>query len=414
MSDQRKGALGRLSSPEQIDEMLKINSAKEWIALLAVVILFAAVGTWACEGALPNKASGQGVIVRTGGVLSVATVNGGMIVFLNVKLGDKVKANQVIARVAQPTLLEQIRLQRLEIDQAKRDRTEALKLASNDVKLKQEALQIQSANAAREIEEIKTQVRLATEQIPVLDQLLAKGLVTKQQTINARQAVVTLQQQIAARQAAIKEYDAQRYAIEAESQQVDSDRLAKTRHLENQIADMENQLAISENVVSAYSGEVIEMKVDAGSVVPPLTPILSIQPEKDNLEALVCVPSRFAKDVAPDMDAEISPLHVKREEFGFIRGKVTYVAAYPATSASLMHSFQNDKLVQTLMGGGPVTEIKVRMTRDETTVSGFQWSSSKGPPFHISSGALASVQIITNRQRPISLLLPFVKKTLGI
>jgi HlyD family secretion protein len=114
------------------------------------------------------------------------------------------------------------------------------------------------------------------------------------------------------------------------------------------------------------------------------------------------------------MDAEIAPSPIKREEFGFIRGKVVYVAAYPATSASLMRSFQNDKLVQTLMAAGPVTEVKVRMARDTTTLSGFQWSSSKGPPFHISSGALATVQIITNRRRPISLLLPFVKKKLGI
>jgi HlyD family secretion protein len=344
----------------------------------------------------------------------VATVNGGMIVSLNAKLGEKVTANQVVARVAQPTLLEQIRLQRLEVEQAGRDRAEALRLASNDAKLKQEALELQRANATREIEEIEAQVRLASEQIPVLDQLLAKGLVTKQQTINARQTVVSLQQQISARRAAIKQYDAQRYEIEAESQQVDSDRMAKIRHLQNQVADLEKQLTISENVVSPYNGDVIEMKVDAGSVVPPLAPLLSIQPEEDNLEALVCVPSRFAKDVAPDMDAEIAPSPIKREEFGFIRGKVVYVAAYPATSASLMRSFQNDKLVQTLMAAGPVTEVKVRMARDTTTLSGFQWSSSKGPPFHISSGALATVQIITNRRRPISLLLPFVKKKLGI
>ena len=394
--------------------MLKVYGAREWIALVAVLILFVAIGIWAYEGALPTKALGQGVIVRTGGVLTVATVNGGMIVSLNVKVGDKVKANQVIARVAQPTLVEQIRLQRLEVQQARRDREDSLKLASNEVNLKQDALQLQRANAAREIEEIEAQVKLANEQIPVLDQLLAKGQVTRQQTINARQNVVSLQQQVSARRAAIKQYEAQRYQIEAESQQTDSDRVAKIRHVESQIADLEKQLTISENVISAYSGDVIEMRVDAGSVVPPLSPILSIQPEENNLEVLVCVPSRFAKDIVPNMDAEISPSPIKREEFGFINGKVTYVAAYPTTAASLMRSFQNDKLVQTLMAAGPVTEIKIRMSRDDTTSSGFKWSSSKGPPFQISSGALATVEIITNRQRPISLLFPFMKKTLGL
>ena len=48
-------------------------------------------------------------MVRNGGVLIVASHGNGMVVEMNVHVGDRIKQNQVIARVAQPELREQIR-----------------------------------------------------------------------------------------------------------------------------------------------------------------------------------------------------------------------------------------------------------------------------------------------------------------
>lgn len=410
----RKAALDRLASPEQIDELMKMTTAKDWVPLLATVLVLSTVGVWAFSGSLPTKAAGQGVIVRTGGVFSVATLHGGMITALHVKVGDSVKANQVVARVAQPALVESIRALQEEIQQSRRDRDWALNLAKDDMRLRVDAIQLQRANAAREIDELRAQAELAAQQIPVQDRLLERGLVTKQQAISARQKLTALHDQVAARQAQIKQLDAQRNSAEAKPQQDDAERGVRIRQLEMKLADQQKQLSISENVVSPYSGQVIEMKVDAGSVVQAETALLSIQPEVKDLEVLVCVPSRFAKNVSPGMEAEVSPSPVRVEEFGYIRGKVQYVADYPATTQSLMRTFHNDGLVQTLTSSGPVTEIRIALERDEKAVSGFQWSSSRGPELAISSGTLASVNIITKRQPPISLLFPYIRKNLGV
>ena len=64
------------------------------------------------------------------------------------------------------------------------------------------------------------------------------------------------------------------------------------------------------------------------------------------------------------MEARISPSSVKPEEFGFIKGRVSYVSDFPDTPAALMRNFENEVLVRALTNGGPVTELHVEMAKN--------------------------------------------------
>jgi HlyD family secretion protein len=189
---------------------------------------------------------------------------------------------------------------------------------------------------------------------------------------------------------------------------------ARIAELERNLAGLENQMEIQSSVESPYDGQVIEMKAVPGSLVAAGSPILSIQPQGNTLEVLVYLPSLQAKAVQPGMAAEISPSTVKREEFGFIRGKVVYAGEFPASFDALMRNFQNETLVRSIMTGGPVTELRVTLERDPMTSSGYKWSSSRGPEITISSGTLCTVEVITRHQPPVSLLFPFFKAKLGL
>src|SRR5229473_3112265 len=76
------------------------------VGLSALFLLLATAVVWAFAGSIATKASGQGVIVRTGGVLSVVSRGSGLILSLDVKVGDKIRANQIVARIAEPVLVE--------------------------------------------------------------------------------------------------------------------------------------------------------------------------------------------------------------------------------------------------------------------------------------------------------------------
>jgi HlyD family secretion protein len=410
----RKTSLERLSSPEQLDTIMRVTGAKRWLALAGMILILGVAIIWGYEGTIDTKVSGSGVIVRTGTVLNVVTEGSGLVTGINVNLGDRVKADQVVASVSDPELLEKIHLARSAVEEARAERERNLLSRQQGAHLQVEALARDSANAQREIQELGEQVKIASEQIGVDNQLLSKGLITRQQTLQDQQKLVEIKGQIETLRAKIKRIEADQYTARTAPDRFDEDMKARVAELERNLADLENQMAIQSSVTSPYDGQIIEMKAVPGSLVTAGSPILSIQPQGNTLEVLVYLPSLQAKAVQPGMEAEISPSTVKREEFGFIRGKVIYAGEFPASSEALMRNFQNETLVRSIMAGGPVTELRVTLERDPMTLSGYKWSSSRGPAITISSGTLCTVQVITRRQPPVSLLFPFFKGKLGL
>jgi len=410
----RKVSLDRLASPEQLDHLLHITGPKKWVSLAGLVILLGALIVWGYKGSISTTAAGTGVIVRSGGVLNVVTQGSGVVVSLNVKVGDKIKANQVVAKVAQPILAEKLRAQQSALEEAKRERELALRTQKESVRLRIDAMERELANHQHEITQLQDQVKLSQEEVKVQDELLGKGLVTKQQTISAREALMHLENQIADLQAQNKQLESQKFSTATETEKEDEDRRVRISSMERDLAGSMKELEMAEEVISPYAGEVLELKVYSGSTVSAAEPIFSIQPDVHDLELLAYLPSYQAKAAAVNMDVQVSPSNVKREEYGFMKGKIVHVAAYPATPSALMRNFQNESLVNTIQGPGPVTELRVLLEQDGQTPTGFKWSTSEGPPVAISSGTICTVQVVVQRQKPIMLLFPYLKSRLGL
>jgi HlyD family secretion protein len=96
----RKAALDRLASPEQLDRMVTVTSARGWLALLVLCLLILAGLAWSIVGTLPTYARADGILLRKTGkvVANLAAGNGVLAEFL-VKTGDPVTTGQVIARI---------------------------------------------------------------------------------------------------------------------------------------------------------------------------------------------------------------------------------------------------------------------------------------------------------------------------
>lgn len=410
----RKVSLERLSSPEQLDEILRVTSPKNWLALAALGLLLGSALLWGYRGSVATKATGQGVIVRTGTIKNIVTTGAGVIVDLKVKVGDTLKAGQTIGHVAQPSLLERIRVTRDQLRDAREMRDRANALRKDGARLQVEAYDRHRQNLEREIREQQDLAKIVQEQIPAEEQLLAKGLITKQQVLSTRQKLVSIGSTIETLRAQIKQNEAEKFSAANQPLQTDAEMSSRINDTERTLEGLQKELAATSEIVSPYDGEVLELKTYQGSAVPAGTPVASIQPKVDVLEMLAYLPAAKAKDAKVGQTVQVSPATVKREEFGFMLGKVTFVAEYPATSAALMRNFENESLVKSLFADGAVTELRVELEPDKSTPTGFKWSSSRGPEILISSGMLCTVQIVTREQQPITLLFPIIKEKLGL
>lgn len=100
----RKVSLDKLSSPEQLDELIKVTSTKAWFALMAIGCILISAIVWGFFGSIPTKISGQGILINNGGVFSVQHHTSGQVIDIRFNPGDMVKKGDVIARIEIPEL----------------------------------------------------------------------------------------------------------------------------------------------------------------------------------------------------------------------------------------------------------------------------------------------------------------------
>jgi HlyD family secretion protein len=131
------------------------------------------------------------------------------------------------------------------------------------------------------------------------------------------------------------------------------------------------------------------------------------------LQAAIYVPVAEGRKLQPNMEVQLVPSTVRREQYGSIVGQVTRVSDYPSTPQSMMLLLQNDALVRDLAGTAPPIEVRVSLRTSSESFSGYEWTSRKGPEVKLSSGTLCKSEITIDRQRPISLLIPAIKNSIG-
>ena len=87
---------------------------------------------------------------------------------------------------------------------------------------------------------------------------------------------------------------------------------------------------------------------------------------------------------------------------------------FPATREALMNILNNSELTTSFLKNGPPIIIYAKLNKNSKSFNGFQWSSSRGPEIYITSGTLSSVEVTVRQQSPITLVVPLIKKGLGL
>lgn len=373
----RKAALERLSSPEQLDVTMQVTSPMGWIALGGVSVLLVFALAWSILGSISIKVEGQGILIRGGTVFEVTAGAQGRLTEVLVKSGDAVSVGQVVARMAQPEL--------------------ELKIENTKAQLKQlEGQKTESGSSVNAVQAgYQAQLRELREKVKVQQRLVARGLLTNATLMRTKEQLLSTEQQI------------------AQNRMSQSGQELRVDDLKRALREMEESLAAGTGVKSPYAGRVLEVVGGSGTLVPLGNRILTLEPTDAPLEAVLFIPAGEGKKVRPGMDVRISPSTVKAEEFGFLVGKVKSVGEFPVTPEGLRKILRNDRLAEQLTGSSASIEIVASLSPTPDTPSGYRWSSSKGPPTPVYSGTQSRGSVVVENKKPISYVLPVIKKSLG-
>jgi HlyD family secretion protein len=249
----------------------------------------------------------------------------------------------------------------------------------------------------------------AQEDVTRLRDSFDKGLVTRTRVQQAERDLAGNEATITGQEAQIT---SQRAQIRSMQQRIRSklDAVAKARLDFERLTVNSKSLA---QVVSTVSGRVIEVKKRVGDRVGNAEVVATVEPPSSGIEPIVYINSASGKRIRPQMEAQVSPTTVRREEYGFMKAEIMTVGEYPVTPDAVKNVTGNDELVKELLASGTKIEVHVGLKPDDNTVSGYAWSSSGGPPFKVDGGTRVAVSVVVDRKAPISYVLPIIKNALG-
>ncbi|MDC8758310.1 NHLP bacteriocin system secretion protein [Janthinobacterium fluminis] len=414
----RQVALDRLSSPEELDSLLQVTSAKAWLALSGIGIVLAATVLWSLMGTLPTKLLAQQcILVKSGGVNIVTTSASGRLSDLSVEVGDTVGRGQIIGRVEQYELQQKIKASEARLKEVQSQYEQALALAGQSGKARAASRTQQAQGGAAQLAAALQRAKLLAERIESQAGLLEQGLITKQTLINTQLELASAQLEAATAKSQLKQLEVT--ALE-EKKLIDNEVVLARNQVDDMrrtVASLVREAKNATLIVSPYAGRVLELKAVEGQLVERGSPLVSVESsgaDINEIEAYIYLPADEGKKIKSGMRVEISPSTAKREEFGFLPALITSVADYPSTDQGLMRVFGNEKVVRQLTGVVPPIQILASLKPSPDNASRYEWSTRKGPPFSIQSGTLCSASIALSAQRPITLVMPVLKKSLGI
>ncbi|MDR1642949.1 MAG: HlyD family efflux transporter periplasmic adaptor subunit [Clostridiales bacterium] len=95
----RKAALERLSSPEQLDKLIKVTSPMSWLSYLGAVLIIIAAAVWAVLGRIPQTVDMSGICLSPDKSVSLVSPATGVIEYVTVSEGSEVSRGDSVATV---------------------------------------------------------------------------------------------------------------------------------------------------------------------------------------------------------------------------------------------------------------------------------------------------------------------------
>ena len=412
----RSAALERLATLDKLDTLVRVIPSKSWFALAGLGLLIGAGLAWGWYGSIPTTVTSEGIIVRRAGLEIISGEATGRITKFNLEIGDQVEVGDRIAEVEQPDLevkLLNAKARLVEFQERRRTMIEMIGRL-NDYSEKSEALrekafknELQAAYEASEINRELVQAR---------KHLLDKGEVTRLAYVQMYRDYTASIQKIASIEGKIAELEVEHHSRKHRDAQEIAELTLNVANTQREIEVLQRSIEHNSILRSPFAGRIVEVTKGVGDLVNAGQQIAKIElrsDETDDLHVLSFPSANAGKKIRRGMEARVIPSTVKREESGYLIGQVEFVSDYTVARPTMVRELQSEALVDKLLETGPPLEIRTILHKrpDGTKL---RWSATTGSQPEIESGTLAKIEVVTHRQRPLSLVIPLLKRFSGL
>ncbi|WP_404790467.1 NHLP bacteriocin system secretion protein [Altericista sp. CCNU0014] len=261
----RKEALERLSSPEQLDQLMQIVKPRSWLMLASLGGLTVAALVWSVWGRLPVRVSAQAVLVYPYQIREIQSLGAGQLTQLNVAANSLVKQGQLLATIDRPELEKQIQQEQSKLVELQRQNTTIEDTEDRRDRFELESLVKQRQNLQQQIRNTE---RLLPQLQPITPTLRAKELESaRQQQISlgsrlkdARRLDSVLKTRLDNRQRLFTEGALTQDAV-LEAEQTYLNNLRSISELESQLSQVQVKLVQVERTAIEDRNRLLELQI---------------------------------------------------------------------------------------------------------------------------------------------------------
>jgi len=412
----RKSAIDKISSPEQLDELMQITNPKSWIMLISLFLIIVTGIVWGFVGVVKDTVEGRGLLVQTGGIYDIYSNTSGQVKSILFNENDYVVEGDVIALITQDELEKSLNDNNERITELYRQYEQLKSFGAKDLKIQKKLLSDRQSLLDDSFQRVNEKIIWLTEQVEVGKGLFEKGLITKSNYLQSKQSLSMSKEELSHLENQSKEIEKLGLELQFYQKQELESSLQKINELERIQETLKQKIERDSKISSSFEGKILDISIDVGSLVHPGLQILKLEMKSNqkSLKGIIFVSGNDGKKVKKNMEVQIIPGPVKPEEYGVMFGSVKSISDFPSTTQGMMQSLKNDQMVRQLSVLGAPFEVVIEPIIDHNTISNFKWSSSDGPPYGIESNTPCVVKIIIDKRRPISLVLPLFRKIFGL
>ena len=156
-------------------------------------------------------------------------------------------------------------------------------------------------------------------------------------------------------------------------------------------------------LTSRVSGLVISTKAD-NEPFEAFDPIVSVvdgnasEGQSQHTQLIAYADNEAQRDLRIGMEAQVWPADEKRDEIGYVRGRITQVVRYPADADEVRQTLKSNILAKRLLEQGDVVyEVRIDLLRLPEDATRYDWSF--GEPDNVSMGIGTYCSVLTETRR---------------
>ena len=156
-------------------------------------------------------------------------------------------------------------------------------------------------------------------------------------------------------------------------------------------------------LTSTVNGLVISTKAD-NEPFEAFDPIVSVvdgnaaDGHSQHTQLIAYADNEAQRDLRIGMEAQVWPADEKRDEIGYVRGRITQVVRYPADADEVRQTLKSNILAKRLLEQGDVVyEVRIDLLRSPEDSTLYDWSF--GEPADVSMGIGTYCSVLTETRR---------------